>query len=910
LKTAGKTLLLVIAVLTFCQYTPEALAGPKKNVLILNSYHQGFKWTDDITRGIISALEPASGTTRIYIDYLDTKWVKDEKYFQQLRQILKHKYSGTHFDLIVASDNDAFDFLRDYRDEVFGRIPVVFCGVNYFQAADLAGKHLFTGISETADIKESLDLALRLHPLTKSIFIINDSGISGRKVREEIVRLIPLFRGRVQFNFEYSTDLGQIVKDVETLAPGTIIFYTFFYGDVGEKFYEYNETISTISQHARVPIYGAWDFNLGYGMVGGKLTRGYDQGRDAGQMGLRILRGENVGNIPVVYRSRTRNMFDFRQLKRFGIRTSALPGNSIVINQPDPFHRVRTDVVWGALFGLAGLSTLVIFLLGINHKRRQSEESLQKASSEMEMIIEERTRNLSELNEKLCEDIRARQRTEEELRKSQTILSKIFEANPDLLWVIDGELRILHSNWRGVYEKAPDDITNKSLYCYKEYYGLDQPCVPCHALEIFRTGKPVFREKVHPTGAILEIRSYPVFDEAGGVAMVVEHIRDITEKKRMEEDILKSQNLESLGVLAGGIAHDFNNLLTGILGNISLAKMYVGPATKAHARLEEAEKASERTRDLTRQLLTFSKGGAPVKKVASMARIIMDSASLVLRGSNVRCEFFPPEDLWAVEVDEGQMSQVINNLIINAGQAMPDGGIITVHAENVTLGSDHFLPLREGRYICISIRDHGMGIPEKNLPKIFNPYFTTREKGSGLGLASVYSIIKKHDGYVGVESKPGLETTFYLYIPASDKCLEMETVPEAQRKPFPEDKGRILVMDDEEVVRQVAAEMLDHLGYQVDVCGNGGEVLSLYREARESGKPYAAVIMDLTIPGGMGGKETMKKLLEIDPDVKGVVSSGYSFDPIVAHHRKYGFSGVVTKPYKVDEMCETLQALV
>jgi len=246
----------------------------KKNVLILNSYHQGFKWTDDITRGVISALEPVSGETRIFIEYMGTKWVKDDLYFQELRQILKHKYSRTRFDLIVSSDNDAFDFLRDHRDEVFGRIPVVFSGVNYFKESDLAGKALFTGVSETADLRESLELALRLHPSAKQIFVINDTGISGRIVHGEIAKLAPVFQGRAQILYENRADLEKIVKDVEALPPDALIFYTFYYGDPAGKSYENRDCISLISRHAPVPVYGAWDFNLGYGIVGGRELYG------------------------------------------------------------------------------------------------------------------------------------------------------------------------------------------------------------------------------------------------------------------------------------------------------------------------------------------------------------------------------------------------------------------------------------------------------------------------------------------------------------------------------------------------------------------------------------------------------------------------------------------------------------
>jgi PAS domain S-box-containing protein len=547
--------------------------------------------------------------------------------------------------------------------------------------------------------------------------------------------------------------------------------------------------------------------------------------------------------------------------------------------------------------------------VGIEEERRIAAEALLAARRDLEERVRERTDELSAANKQLSIDILERLQAEEALEKSRNILSKVFEAIPDLLEVLDKDLRIVHSNWHGGYDYVSGENRFCTTYCYEAYYpGQKRPCDDCHALEVLKTGKPVFREKTNIHSGTKEVRAYPIFDESGQVVQVAIHIRDITTRKKMEEEILKSQKLESLGVLAGGIAHDFNNLLTGILGNISLTKMYLHPEDKGYVRLEEAEKASERARDLTQQLLTFSKGGAPVKKTTAMQQIILDSSRLVLSGSNVRCEYHLADDLWLVEVDEGQMSQVINNLIINANQAMPDGGKIVVSAANVVIDATDGLPMKPGRYVKISIVDHGIGIAEDALPKIFDPYYTTKKKGNGLGLATVYSILKNHDGHIIVESRINSGTTFSLYLPGSENCLYLaEGEDKCQASHL--GTGRILVMDDEEVIREVASEMLEYLGYRVDVCGDGAEALELYRNAQAAAEPFAAVIMDLTVPGGMGGREAVTKLLEIDQAVKVIVSSGYSSDPVVANYRDYGFCGVVAKPYKIDDLGDVLRGL-
>jgi two-component system, cell cycle sensor histidine kinase and response regulator CckA len=375
----------------------------------------------------------------------------------------------------------------------------------------------------------------------------------------------------------------------------------------------------------------------------------------------------------------------------------------------------------------------------------------------------------------------------------------------------------------------------------------------------------------------------------------------------LEEQFLQVQRMEAVGTLAGGIAHDFNNILTAILGNIGLAVLddKIGP--RVRDRLSQAEAACLRAQALSQQLLTFAKGGAPVRKLFSVADLLTESTAFTCAGSSVWCETTFPENLWWIEADPGQISQLFQNIIINALQAMPTGGTIEVWAENLTLGPETDLPLSAGKYIKISARDQGMGIPAEHLPRIFDPYFTTKQKGSGLGLASAYAIIKKHHGHIAVESKPGVGTTFHIYLPAVER----------QVTPQPEEdngllvgKGKILVMDDEEMVREVLGKMLASLGYDAEFARDGGEAIEMFVRAHALGQAFAAVILDLTIPGAMGGKEAMERLLEIDPQVKGIVSSGYSDDSIMADFQTYGFSGVIAKPYRIAELGRLLHAMV
>ena len=422
--------------------------------------------------------------------------------------------------------------------------------------------------------------------------------------------------------------------------------------------------------------------------------------------------------------------------------------------------------------------------------------------------------------------------------------------------------------------------------------------------------------------------TFRIFDKAGNLKWVeistaritwegkpatLNFLTDVSDRKRLEEEQQRVEKLESVGVLAGGIAHDFNNILTAILGNISLASMEAQEGSELHGSLEEAQKAVLRAKDLTKQLLTFSKGGAPVTKLSSLTELLKDTSDFALRGSNVKCEFSIPVDRWHADIDAGQVSQVIHNLVINAQQAMPEGGTIELTAQNIVLSETRRLgkglPLKKGNYIRIAIADHGGGIPAQHMDRIFDPFFTTKQKGSGLGLATSFSIARQHGGHLSVVSMPNSGSTFYLYLPAS----KAKSTPRRDKKMEikPAGKARILVMDDEKGVREVAGRMLKHVGYQdIEFAADGAEAIKLYKAAMESGNPFTVAILDLTIPGGMGGKITIKKLHKIDPEVKAIVSSGYVDDSVIAKYKEYGFSGMVAKPYTISELGKALQDVI
>ena len=500
-------------------------------------------------------------------------------------------------------------------------------------------------------------------------------------------------------------------------------------------------------------------------------------------------------------------------------------------------------------------------------------------------------------------DITERKRTEQKLLASQERYRAIIEASHDIIWALDTQ-----GNFTFVNKQAEEltgfrfrDWEGKSFapIIYPEDLAKAQ-----HSLARTMRGKPV-RYEVRVSDARGRVRRLranlePLW-ENGSIVGMVGLGTDITEQTRLEDELHKAQKLESLGLLAGGIAHDFNNILTAVLGGITLAKRSTHKPEQQLETLEMAEKACLRARELTQQLLTFSRGGAPVRRPGSIAELLQETARFALRGSNVRCDLSLQQDLHLVEMDAGQMSQVVNNLLLNAAQAMPEGGTVGLCAENFEVFEQdcHLPTLQPGWYVRISVHDAGRGIPQEHLPNIFDPYFTTKPNGTGLGLATSYSIVRRHEGYIDVESKPGSGTTFHIYLPSTSR-----TRPLSEEPPIPESKrgGRVLMMDDDAMVREVGAEMLRILGFDVVLAHDGGTAIEIYRDALEAGQRFDAVILDLTVPGGMGGKETAGILRRLDPDARLIASSGYSTDPVMASHRKYGFDGVVAKPYVPEDL--------
>ncbi len=608
------------------------------------------------------------------------------------------------------------------------------------------------------------------------------------------------------------------------------------------------------------------------------------------------------------------------------------PVTVTIFHMPDTYWKIAVVVpesrvnavvsqVMGRMIFYLTVVLLIILVVAFFLLRINLLQPLKKITAQLKRIEEDPQQDHLELdissnNELGLLAYHFNQRTRELVRNRKRYRD-FFDSTKAAIFVFDRDGMIIDVNQTVLTMfQIPDHETAYGLSIIKDLSASDNDFVAMsERWKNVINGIPQeyeWRSKRYNGGAsfdVLVILSRSFYDKK---VIVVATITDITEKLRNERELQKLSRLDSLGLLAGGIAHDFNNLLSGIFGYISLARLQVPKASKVDEYLERAEKSMQRTTALTRQLLTFAKGGEPVKNTVDMAQLVRESAGFAVHGSNVRLKFSSDPDLWPVFVDKGQMDQAISNLVINADQAMPEGGTISIAVNNLDNDSGLEPGLERIKYVRTVISDQGSGISAEDLEKIFDPYFTTKSTGSGLGLALCFSIISRHQGLVRVESEVACGTIFTIDLPA---VIEIETENGASEDGPAEEVEKegdcavslkILVMDDEPVLQEIAVEMLTLLGHSVVVASDGRQAVKIYTEAFKTGHAFDLIIVDLTIPGGMGGLETFEKLRELNPAIKAIVSSGYSTDPVMANYLDYGFAGVIAKPYLVSEVKETI----
>jgi PAS domain S-box-containing protein len=1012
--------------------------GEKMTVMLLLSYNQGFAWTDDVVAGVVSVLPPDSRTD-LRIEYMDTKHATGKAYFDDLAAIYREKYRDTPPDVIIASEEDAYQFLREYKDTLFPGTPVVVVGLNWRPDRQIPERPDFTGVMEDYEIPRTIDLALSLHPETKNLVIVNDNISTAGKENALLLReILPEYEDRVSVTVLENLPSTDVEEALRPLPRESVVLLLTYNTDAAGRGYTYDETAARVRSATDVPIYGVWDFYLGKGIVGGYMTRGSVQGETAAEMAAAILDGKSVEDVPPVVARPEEAFFDYKELQRFGIPDSALPTGSIVINHPPDTVAVEIGTLWTAAIGGLLLLLLLVTLTATNRRLKATEDRLRKSEERLSTALDatndglwdwhipdgtayfspgwyrmlgydpdefspsfsaweallfpddregavaaltgavqdeegifkaefrmrtkdggwkwilgrgrvvERENGMPLRMTGLNTDVTARRMADDELalhRRHLADLVAVRTADLDrAVGQLKGEIEerktveanlatekerlavTLRSIADGVIATGTDGrivLMNRAAealtrWSQEEAEGKDLAAV----LRVLdpKTGK-MFAGPVSSTerdGLLLRKNGderliscsvAPIRGPEQRVTGSVIVVRDVTAERHAEEEMVRTQKLESVGLLAGGIAHDFNNFLMAILANIQFAEDGLAADDERCTYLKDAENALFRARDLTAQLLTFARGGAPVREARHLTGMITETTAFTLRGSGVRPVFEIEEGLWPVDVDIGQISQVIGNLVLNAAQAMAGGGNLTVRARNTDI-TDARPSLRPGRYVRIEVTDTGPGIDPAHLGKIFDPYFTTKAHGRGLGLSSSLSIVRRHEGTIDVSSTPGLGTSFTVYLPASESAPREERMEAPRTQDNGGRRRRVLIMDDEEGIREVMALMLGRKGFAVETAADGAAALECYGAAQARGEPFDAVVLDLTVPGGMGGKETVERLLTLDPDAKAIASSGYSDDPVMASYSEYGFAAALPKPFRVDDLVAVLDEIV
>ncbi len=832
---------------------------PPRRALLVHSYHSAMTWVEDITAGVRSILNLDRSNTYLHTEHMDTKHVSDPAYLEELYQLYLRKYKTVKFDVVLTADDDAFDFVLKHRDQLFPNVPIVFCGVSEAPELVTSTRANVTGVFEVTDEQETLNLALAFHPGASKLFVLTDSTPGGLAARKRITQTCQKLSRTIAVSFLDDLQMTELEAKLRGLHSDSIVYLSDFTQDRSGRTFSRSELVKRVKAASKAPIYSDVLFDVGQGAVGGYVTRGEWHGATAAEMALRILDGTPADAIPLVNQSPNRPVFDYAELTRLGIPLARLPAGATLVNEPSSFYSEYRGWILAATTFVV-LDTLVIFALVINWIKRR--------------------------------------RAEEALRSSVAREQALFDAVPDLVLRLDqyGVFLDFHTLGNDASSFIPcDEFLGKTLEAVfptevaSQYRALIGRVLAGRSIE-------QYEYSLSFSGAIrgFEGRMVPC-----GGSEVVATVRNVTETKRLREQLFQSQKLEAIGQLAGGVAHDFNNLLTAILGYAQLLKMK--PASDRVREIASTiEDAGERASELTRQLLGFARRGKFLTTPVDLHMLVAEVIRLLSRtlNKNIRIvEQLQSDRAWILG-DAGQLQQTVLNLAVNARDAMPTGGALTLRSYTIEL-TEHFCErhwgIRPGPYVILEVCDTGCGIPADIQDRIFEPFFTTKEqgKGTGMGLAMVYGIVRNHGGFIQVESEMGRGSTFRVFLP---KLAHPVSIPASSETGHPlHGSGCILLVDDEEVVLLAARAMLTMLGYEVITARSGREALELYQK---SGPIIDLVLLDVVMPE-MSGHECLNEIVKLDPDVRVILCSGYGPD---RKDEQLPVCGFLQKPYRLQDL--------
>lgn len=974
----------------------SALASPARVLLVL-SYDPGLSWSQEQIRGVQGALSKMQPSPELHIEYMDSKRFHSPDYFADLARLYRNKYQSLRPDLLIVCDNNALDFVLDSVSDLFRNIPLIFCGINNFSDQMLRGRKLVTGVAEDLSFKETLQLAMQLHPRTKHMVVYGVPTKTYELNKQRLIEVETELGWQNRISFIEGLKFPDIERHIKQLDKDSLVLLTSTLLDEQGVAMPFESVADKVWQVSPVPVYSFWRFFITSGATGGRVVSGYEQGSRAGKMAARILAGEAIDQIPIQLVSPNPVVFSSPQMQKFNILDKDLPAGTEIINRPEDYWSQHPKLFWAGGSGFAVLVMICVMLIIDSRRRSRLTNQLRTAHDFLQSVIDGVAEPLLVIAPDYSvllsnKAARLHMNSDQSLKSHcyslshgvaepcnsedhpcplplvlntlqparvqhlhlgkgdkkvhcDILASPIFDAAGDLTCVVESvrdisglieaqsevrsernrlevTLRSIGDGVVAVDQTGAVTLINpvaEKLTGWRQDEALGQAMSEIFQIIDEETRQPVSNPVdevissgvhqglenhtllVHRDGSERAIAdsAAPILDPVGKLAGVVLVFRDVTTERQAEQEKVRAQQLESIGLLAGGIAHDFNNLLMGIRANLELLGRRVAADERIEKYITQAKRAVERSADLTSQLLTFAKGGDPVREEFSLAEQIEDWISFSLLGSNCDYRLRVAGDLPSLWADLGQIRQVVSNLVINAKQAMSDGGRIEVAIRVEVIDEQEVSQLPPGRYICVEVADSGPGISVEQQTLIFNPYYTTKSEGNGLGLATAYSIMRRHDGYLTVSNRKQGGAIFSLYLPIRDRVSVL--APAVLATQIGSSSLRLLVMDDEEILRSSLEGLLLDMGHGPVVVADGKAAIELYQKDK-----FDAVILDLTVPGGMGGKQTLLHLARLDPGVSAIASSGYAEDPIIANPQQYGFIGALIKPYGVEQIDEIL----
>ncbi|SDP07403.1 PAS domain S-box-containing protein [Desulforhopalus singaporensis] len=873
-------LLLLWAILilsTWLVSAPRAMASDnKRNVLYINSYHHGYQWSDSILQGVRNELDQSKYKVDLQIEYMDAKRFNVKHVIEALLHLYREKFKTEKFDVVIASDDDAFNFALQYRPQLFPDTPIVFCGVNELNREALKIGNV-TGVIENFDLDGTIAIALRLHPDKNKMVVVGDASTAGYAIKHQIEDVVPAFRDRLHVDYWIQVDLPEVQRRVKNLPQDTFLFFIPYYQVIGNSFYTAEEVMHEIYIHSSVPIYTAWEFLLGSGAVGGSLLSGFEHGKKAAAMALEILGGKKADTIAIKYGPDSVYGFDYNVMQRLNIKEKLLPEGANIINTPNSSYALPRELFWTIIISCFLLLSTVIFLA---------------------------------LN------IVAKRKVEQKIKNQLTFQETLIDTIPLLVSWKDTQrhyvgANLTFANFFGL--KTINEVVgqNTSRVVTDSEYAQWSTSADSAVVSGQGEFRRVRKEIKSADGQVfwLEVNKVPLLDENGLINGILTTAENITREHNLEKQLLQSQKMKAIGTLAGGIAHDFNNILTSIINSTELALSDVDTGSQTEKDLDRVLKAARRGGRVVKQILAFSRPTKEGFRATDLSGVVIEVIQLIEVGlpANITIHSHISPTMPKIYADPTQLHQAVMNLCTNGFHALREkGGGLYIRLEEASLNDEEaaYLNLESGEYILLSVADNGPGIDPEIIDKIFDPFFSSKDKaeGTGLGLSVVLGIVKGHSGAVRVKSELGHGATFEIFLPRIEIS---ETEHRDERGIAGKSEARILFVEDDLDQLESVPRILGAEGYHVEGIAGSSET---YRLIDADPNRFDLLITDYDMPK-LNGIDLVKLISHKVPTLPVIMISGRE-EALIEASNLEAVKKILTKPYDKEELIDAIETIL